>query len=605
MRREAEIIGSWLAHIFTAIIIAWLGVIVVSTFLVPDLLFLPNLVGQLIVITSSVVVAAIVLRAERGEVAEDSVSTSLFTFANSITALSPLIAELLKSVLTAQLSESLRGSVLYWVFSDTNWAHIATWIAVILLTLLALVLAILAARQISIRVQTEWWASTASLFSLIVTNVTLSHWTAVPVEALVAHTAMILAMVLVSALLFAMIFARLVGRIPTIVGAGVSLVQSSLADIALSIWRIFIQFCARLAIYLPLLFIAYYALWEVILPSAVSIPVLVLETFDGAKAPLANLGGELRRGIVTAASTIVVAFIVMLIASWLVATPHRLLQTYGYLVGLRQTFVRLLIILIFFAFTLMLLWFVARSATSLLRSWLAPAPVEQGSSPHIDTKELEDTEAKKTSNSEPSLSQEPSSAPKPPVSLERIAISEVQIDCANDVQSFGWAYASTDELVAQIGSCKLDLGGSPLNDTFFLVAGLASKELLAAPEEIRARERAFRLAAWVQRSAAETELDPVRIYVLNLGMIEGRTTFSRGRSQYNDVDRPVRILRFSPKPKGAEISDRQSFEKVIDYIALEISAPDYSSCELFAYGNGLVDDQVKDSIQSWSCEAER
>lgn len=606
MKNEAEKIGIWLAHIFTAIIIAWLGVIVASTFLVPDLLFLPNLVGQLIVITSSVVVAAIVLRAERGDTdAEDVVSTSLFTFANSITALSPLIAELLNSILAARLSESLRGSVLYWVFSDTKWANTATLVAVIFLTLLAIILAILAARQISIRVQTEWWASTASLMSLIVTNVTLSHWTAVPVEALVAHTAMILVMVLISALLFALIFARLVGQVPSIIGAGVSLFQASLADVALSLWSVCVRLSIRVAIYLPLLLIAYYTLWEIILPSAVSIPALIEETYGGLEAPLENLGKELWRGIVTASGTVVVTFVVLLLGSWLASAPRRLAQAYGFLSGLRRTFVRLLIILMLFALSALLLWFVAKSAGNLFKNWLASAPAQQEALRDGDTNEVENGQSRLPSNSSTSLSQQSSLVETPVADLERIEKTEVHIDCADGAQSFGWAHASTDQLVARLSACSLKLGSSPLEGSFFLVTGLASEEKLAAPEEIRARERAFRLAAWVERSAAELGFHPVRIYVLNLGMVESSATSSQGRSRYYDVERPVHIWRFSPKPDGAAISDKQSFEEVTEYVSQEIQASDYSSCELFAYGTSVFDDQVRNLIQSWECKGER
>lgn len=551
-------VGRWVADFITAIVIVVLVVHVWSRSVDSETLRWPAIYGNMLVIAATFLVAVISFRSETtGDGAETQIATALFTFANSVAALVPLLVELFKSNPT-NLSVGLQESVVYELLNQSGRSELSVYGVVIALVLLAFWFAWYAAGKISQRVGVEWFASTASILILSVQLLLTSEWKTSTFNADPSAVFLLLILLLI---VFSGVVASLVQRVPLAASAALSLVRGGLANFLSETWSLVRSLSLRL---LWLLAVApLYLLFElVIIPAGI-----------GAADVLQQALNALVVWTVVAFLLLAVVGCVLLVLSWAWSAVGRIPEALRTVPASSRLLLRNASI-------------VAMVIAICLIFWPNATHESVSDREHIESDDdlvAEDAQ----SHSVPTPDWE-EAAPE----LERFIVQDIGLVCDGNLLGFGWKYASTTELSMSLYSCRLASEASQRANSTILVVASASKENVSGPENLRALERGRVLAEWIRTLRSQVSDDP-DIYVLNLGMsLIGEAGLPADR-QLARKQRPLVIRSLSPYPAEAEYASSEVEDAIAAQILKDFDARDFSLCDLYILRSADVSPELE------------
>lgn len=529
MKLAAERVAYWMIDLITAMVVVGLIVFILDRSIASDTFRWPALYGNFLVVIATFLVATITFRSQIVDGAQDAeVATSLFTFANSVAALIPLLVELFQSTPEA-VSSKLSQSVVYEIFSERSAAETIVYVTVFCLIAVAFCFAWYAAGQIARRRGTAWFASTASVLILSVQLLLISPWNSAELK---ADPSTLLVFVLVLMVIYSGVVASIVQRIPVATRSAFTIVRAGLRTMLAEAWT-FLRAAAFRAVWILLTIPVYLTFELVVVPAGLS-----------AANVLSSAIYAVFRWIIAAFFLIASGCVIALVVGWTWAVIARLPAAYQLQTQPRKAALRNSLMLVIAIAIVLFFWPTKHDA---------PEPVFE------DPVVVEEI-----------------------ILAERIEAHDVTVECNSEYFGFGWEYGSSSDLTMSIYACRPDEHESTLSKGAILILGTASTESPAAvnAENERAKDRGFALARLLLGQQVRID-EPASVYVLNLGMhLSGLSNLPR-EFQDAQTDRPTTLVKFSPYPEGAIANAQQIEEAIARYISRNYSSADHALCELY------------------------
>ncbi|MEP1143760.1 MAG: hypothetical protein ABJH52_08570 [Henriciella sp.] len=583
-------IAHLLAHLAVGVLMAAIIIQFVAVGMGLNQVFWPRFTACLVTAISILVAATIVAKAESGQ-SDDGLGISLFTFANSASALVPMFAEILNSS-SVKLSPNLENSVLFEIFEAAGWPDIFSFFFFVILVFVAAVFLYDSARKIAQRSEVSWVASSASVVILTLQTVLLTPWES---SALLNTPLMMLVLLLAMTFMFSGVLIFALKEIPAMTRSAaelaVELSFSTLKTLVLVLYLAAKRFLFLLFWFLlPLVVFV-----EVFMPIGSKAVDLLFILFSSAET--ASFFYDFGRLIVSAGKLVLFGLGLVLFLGWVSGVPERLRAAQSVFSWVKSLFLRL----VFFICIASIIGLLLFGAAVVLRGawgWVfTPQPYENDAV----TEALPDQEVKNEIASEPTAPSDV--APKTVLpQLAGYINRPVEIQCDGNPRDFGWRHASSEQVSLALSSCSIVKDPLASDQGFYLILSSSSTESLSNLERENrlALERARRASDWVARNMYSNN-DLRQVFVLNLGMhLEGAAGIPE-RLQVSSEVRPFSILRFDVSPSGAKSEYETAINEIQSFVRGGSYAENFALCDLYTADYAPVGDGYISRVSDWDC----
>ncbi|MEH6489324.1 hypothetical protein [Hyphomonas oceanitis] len=189
------------------------------------------------------------------------------------------------------------------------------------------------------------------------------------------------------------------------------------------------------------------------------------------------------------------------------------------------------------------------------------------------------------------------------IPLERLTPKFAAVTCDGIGSGFNWEFESTSSVTTDLAYCELAEPKEDFFDGALVILGIASFSKRNVEEEnSRALARAERLASWAYNQFGDEPRAP-DIYILNLGMRSRPQSefWSRARGMFDLSVRQASIIHLDPHPDGALSSRFWSVAFLEPLVHDALPVGEFSKCELFEYRPSREPDQRLEPLNEWQC----
>ncbi len=561
----------WFCCIFTSLLLATFAVNSTSLLIGSSTIYWPALLGQITAIGSTLLVVSIVQHADnKSDVQSNDVAVALFTFANSISALAPLLSEVLFFVSRLSLSPQLEMSLIYAALSQTSNPKCITVSVTAFVTGLAIWVCFVSANQIAKRQRVFLFSTFASVFILVLETIWFSEWYSATYRFESEHYWGLTIWLFVLASILSAVLSYSIYGIPNTARVYVALANNEIKMNKKLAYRFACSFTYRFSqIFLSVLFLLLIS-WEALIPSSLGVFHLLHEH---------NFVDVILQALVRFGQT----FFYLLVA---LCGLHFFLWIVKYKVESRPIFLRLkwpqsmghkfstiTRWTIFVAISIIVLWGLGR-----FLKWLFSLAV-------IFVVSLLPTKSGPESHDVKFIEWSGPVAHCEPLIASEFIKKEIHFQCDSKYFGMGWEYGSSSDVTSSLHSCSIANAEEMRGGGFYLVVGSSSVEndQFKVRENKRAFDRGIAIAKTLRSQMDRNGIDE-DIYILNLGMQTKSQFRVQNRSRYN---RPIIAIQFTPFPRGYERNEEATRTALSKFFDEEYGESGHSLCDVYRFAENL------------------